>query len=162
MLIQRCAWHAFFCGYPRPMRVLSWRGRGISLSDSICPSCAARVRIEGLWGSPPPPVWPGSPQTALLFVGVPLLTALVLLAAPLHDAAPLPPREETIAVTGRDMTELAPRRVETLTVVAATPRAVARRPPKEAAVPSVLRPRTDSRAAAASRLPAASLGTQSP
>ena len=93
MLIARCAWHAFFRGYPRPLRVLSWRGRGVSFSDTICPSCAERVRIERLWGiAPPPPVWPGSPQTALIFVGLPLVTILVLLATPLHDPeAPPPP-----------------------------------------------------------------------
>jgi hypothetical protein len=102
MLIQRCAWHAFFRGYPRPLRVLSWHGRRIDFSDSICPSCAHRVRIEGLWGSPPPPVWPGSPQTALIFVGLPLLTALVLLATPLHDATapPMPRQELTTAFVG--------------------------------------------------------------
>ena len=171
------------------MRVLSWRGRRVSFSDSICPSCADRVRIEGLWGSPPPPVWPGSPQTALIFVGLPLLTALVLLAAPLHDAAPLPPREETIAVTGRDLTEPEPGLADR-TVVAAMPRAVARRSAKESAVPAVIyetrrrvdRPRELARAAtggadritatpararsraaaAALGTPPSSLGTQSP
>lgn len=91
MLIARCAWHGFFRGYPRPLRVISWRGRGVSFSDTICRSCADRVRIEGLWGtSPPAPVWPGAPQTALIFVGLPLVTALVLLATPLDDAAPPP------------------------------------------------------------------------
>lgn len=65
----------------------------MSFSDTICRSCADRVRIEGLWGtSPPSPVWPGSPQTALIFVGLPLVTALVLLATPLDDVAP-PPQE---------------------------------------------------------------------
>jgi hypothetical protein len=100
MVIARCAWHAFFRGYPRPLRVISWRGRGIAFSDTICRPCAQRVRIEGLWGSAPPtPVWPGSAQTALLFVGLPLLTALVLLATPLHDPGPPPPREEAIAAS---------------------------------------------------------------
>jgi len=161
----------------------------VSFSDSICPSCADRVRIEGLWGSPPPPVWPGSPQTALIFVGLPLLTALVLLAAPLHDAAPLPPREETIAVTGRDMTQPEPRLADQRPVVAAMPRAAMRRSPKENAVPAVIyetrrtvRPRELARvatsgadgitatparararaAAAALGTPPSSLGTQSP
>ena len=98
MLISRCAWHPFFRGYPRPLRVVSWRGPGVAFSDTICRSCAARVRIEGLWASSPPkPVWPGSAQTALLFVGLPLLWALVLMAAPLHDAGPPPAREETLA-----------------------------------------------------------------
>lgn len=98
MLISRCAWHPFFRGYPRPLRVISWRGPGIAFSDTICRSCAERVRIEGLWASSPPkPVWPGSAQTALLFVGLPLLGALVLMAAPLHDAGPPPAREEAAA-----------------------------------------------------------------
>jgi hypothetical protein len=95
MLISRCAWHAFFRGYPRLLRIISWRGRGVAFTDTICRSCAERVRIEGLWGSAPPePVWPGSPQTAAVFVGLPLLVALVLMAAPLHDPGappPLPP-----------------------------------------------------------------------
>jgi hypothetical protein len=92
MLISRCAWHEFFRGYPRLLRVVSWRGLGLAFSDTICRSCAERVRIEGLWGSAPPePVWPGSPQTAALFVGLPLLIALVLMAAPLHDPGPPPP-----------------------------------------------------------------------
>jgi hypothetical protein len=95
MLISRCAWHPFFCGYPRPLRVVSWRGPGIAFADTICRSCAERVRIEGLWGSSPPtPVWPGSAHTALVFVGLPLLVALVLLATPLHDASTPVPRED--------------------------------------------------------------------
>jgi hypothetical protein len=89
MVILRCAWHPFFRGYPRPLRVVSWRGAGIAFSDTMCRSCAERVRIEGLWASSPPtPVWPGSAHTALLFVGLPLLTALLLMAAPLHDGTP--------------------------------------------------------------------------
>jgi hypothetical protein len=91
MLISRCAWHPFFRGYPRPLRVISWRGFPVRFSDTICRSCAERVRIEGLWASAPPaPVWPGSAQTAALFVGLPLLIALVLMAAPLHDPGPPP------------------------------------------------------------------------
>ena len=127
MLIQRCAWHAFFRGYPRPLRVLSWHGRRIELSDSICPSCADRVRIEGLWGSPPPPVWPGSPQTALIFVGLPLLTALVLLATPLHDATipPMPRPELATAFVG-DLPGQELRLVE-VTRESALPGAVIRR-----------------------------------
>lgn len=71
----------------------------MSFTDTICRSCADRVRIEGLWGtSPPPPVWPGSPQTALIFVGLPLVTALVLLATPLDDVAP--PLQEARAPVG--------------------------------------------------------------
>ena len=125
-------------------------------------------------------MWPGSPQTALIFVGLPLLTALVLLAEPLHDAAPLPPREETVAVTGRDMTDPEQRLADQRTVVAAMPRAVVRRAPRESAVPAVIyetrrrvdRPRELARAAtggadrltvtsarAHSRAVAASLGT---
>ena len=91
MLISRCAWHPFFRGYPRPLRVVSWGGSTLRFSDTICRSCAERVRIEGLWGSAPPtPVWPGSAQTAALFVGLPLLIGLVLMAAPLHDPGPPP------------------------------------------------------------------------
>jgi hypothetical protein len=127
MLIQRCAWHAFFRGYPRPLRVLSWRGRGVSFTDSICPSCADRVRIEGLWGSPPPPVWPGSPQTALIFVGLPLLTALVLLATPLHDPGPAAPREELAVALRAEVPTPALRLAEREIGGAAMPRAVARR-----------------------------------
>jgi hypothetical protein len=137
MLIQRCAWHAFFRGYPRPLRVLSWHGRGVAFSDSICPSCADRVRNEGLWGSPPPPVWPGSPQTALIFVGLPLLTALVLLATPLHDAAPPTPREEAAAPLSLPAPE--PRVAKPETGGAAMPRAVAKRQPvDDRGVPAVI------------------------
>jgi hypothetical protein len=137
MLIQRCAWHAFFRGYPRPLRVLSWHGRGLAFSDSICPSCADRVRNEGLWGSPPPPVWPGSPQTALIFVGLPLVTALVLLATPLHDAAPPPPPEEAAAVVSLPTPE--PAVAEREVGAAALPRAAARRrSTDDSAVPAVI------------------------
>jgi hypothetical protein len=109
MLISRCAWHPFFRGYPRPLRVISWRGPGITFADTICRSCAARVRIEGLWASSPPtPVWPGSAQTALLFVGLPLLVALVLMAAPLHDATPPPGAAAALAAdAGPDGTAVA-------------------------------------------------------
>jgi len=140
MLIARCAWHAFFRGYPRPLRVISWRGRGVSFSDTICPSCAERVRIERLWGiAPPTPVWPGAAHTALIFVGVPLLTALVLLATPLHDAPP-PRPDEAAAPLGINAAATEPRgetgpaatsRAETAAAMpraAATPRAAARRP----------------------------------
>jgi hypothetical protein len=139
MLIQRCAWHAFFRGYPRPLRVLSWRGRGVSFSDTICPSCADRVRIEGLWGSPPPPVWPGSPQTALIFVGLPLLTALVLLATPLHDPGPPAPPEEVAGAARGDLPTPEPRLAEPEIGAAAMPRAVARRRlTADARVPGVI------------------------
>jgi len=106
MLVSRCAWHSFFRGYPRPLRVVSWRGAGIEFTDTICRSCAERVRIEGLWGpSPPPPVWPGSAQTAALFVGLPLLMALVLMAAPLHDAPPPAHEPAAAAVPGSQRAE---------------------------------------------------------
>jgi hypothetical protein len=139
MLIQRCAWHAFFRGYPRPLRVLSWRGRGVSFSDSICPGCADRVRIEGLWGTPPPPVWPGSPQTALIFVGLPLLTALVLLATPLHDPGPPAPRAELTAALSEELPAAEMRVAERATGAAALPRAVAKRQrTDELRVPAVI------------------------
>lgn len=164
MLIQRCAWHAFFRGYPRPLRVLSWHGRGIAFSDTICPSCAERVRIEGLWGSAPPtPVWPGAPQTALIFVGLPLLTALVLLATPLHDAGPPPPREEVAAPLGNDVLTLAPGIADSGTATAAMPHAVARRAPtRDDGVPAVIyetrgiihQPREHARPAAGAAAPA--------
>jgi hypothetical protein len=122
MVIARCAWHAFFRGYPRPLGVLSWRGRGVSFSDTICPSCAQRVRIERLWGiPPPPPVWPGSPQTALIFVGLPLITILVLLATPLHDPEAPPP-----AAIARDVAIL-PRVAVAERPSAALPQPVVRR-----------------------------------
>lgn len=139
MVISRCAWHAVFRGYPRPLRVLSWRGRGVSFSDTICPSCAERVRIERLWGiSPPTPVWPGSPQTALIFVGLPLLTALVLLATPLHDAAPPPPGEDGPARLSVEAPATEPRLVPAEVGTAAMPRAVARRQPVSDPVPAVI------------------------
>ena len=140
MVIARCAWHAFFRGYPRPLRVVSWRGRGIAFSDTICRSCAARVRIEGLWGSSPPtPVWPGSPQTALIFVGLPLLTVLVLLATPLHDPGP-PPREEAAAASpASDGPAPEPRVAAAESSQTAEPKAVARRQPAErAGIPAVI------------------------
>ena len=186
MLIQRCAWHSFFRGYPRALRVLSWRGRGVSFSDTICPSCADRVRIEGLWGSPPPPVWPGSPQTALIFVGLPLLTALVLLATPLHDPGPPPLREDRAGLVGDDLPASEPLPAAREIAAAAIPRTVARRQPvADDRVPAVIYEtrRTIHRSTATARPPqrgtekitpaaaatraapratAASLGTQSP
>lgn len=139
MLIVRCAWHAFFCGYPRPLRVISWRGRGVSFSDTICPSCAERVRIEGLWGtSPPTPVWPGSAQTALIFVGLPLLTALVLLATPLHDVAPSPPRDQAVTTLAGELATPEPHGADVETGTAAMPRAVASRAAEEPDVPAVI------------------------
>jgi hypothetical protein len=87
MVIARCAWHQFFCGYPRPVRVVSWRGPRISFTETICRSCERRVRDEALWlPSPPTPVWPGSAHTAAILVGLPLLAALLLIATPLHEA----------------------------------------------------------------------------
>jgi len=81
-------------------------------------------------------VWPGSAQTALLFVGLPLLTALVLLASPLHDApAPLP-REEAAAPDSVSAPE--PRFVELQPAPAAMPRPVATRPAHDEAVPAVI------------------------
>jgi hypothetical protein len=141
------------------------------------------VRIEGLWGSPPPPVWPGSPQTALIFVGLPLLTALVLLATPLHDPGPPAPREEITAALAGDVPTPAPRLVDRETGGAAMPRAVARRQPvSEERVPAVIyetrrtihrspsaraagggsQPITFAAAAAESHRSPPSLGTQSP
>lgn len=140
MLIARCAWHAFFRGYPRPLRVVSWRGRGVAFSDTICRSCADRVRIEGLWGSsPPPPVWPGSAQTALIFVGLPLFTALVLLATPLHDPGP-PPREEAAAASpAGDLPAPEPGIAARDAGASAMPRAVSkRRSVDDRAVPAVI------------------------
>jgi hypothetical protein len=138
MLISRCAWHPFFRGYPRPLGVISWRGRGVSFSDTICPSCAERVRIERLWGiAPPPPVWPGSPQTALIFVGLPLVTILVLLATPLHDSE-VPPRPEPTAVLAAEVAVL-PRVALAETATAALPHAVVRRQRVAAdAIPAVI------------------------
>lgn len=140
MVISRCAWHAFFRGYPRPLRVISWRGRGVAFSDTICPSCADRVRIEGLWGaSPPPPVWPGSPQTALIFVGLPLLTALVLLATPLHDAAPPTQREEAATPAGGDLLAPEPGVAERAAGAVELPRAfVTRQRTAAGRVPAVI------------------------
>lgn len=180
MLISRCAWHAFFRGYPRALGVVSWRGRGVAFSDTICRSCADRVRIEGLWGSaPPPPVWPGSAQTALLFVGLPLLTALVLLASPLHDAPPPVTRQEAAAPVSASAAE--PLVAAPEPRPAAMPRAVARRAARESAAPAVIyevrrsgpppvgpaaRPESirlaTVPAGAEARISAASLGTQSP
>jgi hypothetical protein len=140
MVISRCAWHAFFRGYPRPLRIVSWRGRGIAFSDTICRSCAARVRIEGLWGSSPPtPVWPGSPQTALIFVGLPLLTVLVLLATPLHDPGPPPAREEAAAASPATTLPAREPRIAAGEAAAAAPPAVARRQPVDSGrVPPVI------------------------
>ena len=103
----------------------------MSFSDTICPSCAERVRIERLWGiAPPPPVWPGSPQTALIFVGLPLVTILVLLATPLHDPE-VPPRPEPTAVLAAE--------VAVLPATAALPHAVVRRQRVAAdAIPAVI------------------------
>lgn len=132
MVISRCAWHPFFCGYPRPLRVVSWGGRGIAFTDTICRSCAARVRIEGLWGSSPPaPVWPGSAQTALLFVGLPLLIALVLMATPLHDATPVA-REEAVDALPADPAPSRP-------VFVAAPVPVSRARPAAMSAPSRVR-----------------------
>lgn len=107
----------------------------MSFSDTICPSCAQRVRIERLWGiAPPAPVWPGSPQTALIFVGLPLVTILVLLATPLHDPE-MPPRPEAIAAD----VALPPRVALAETATAASPRAVVRRQPADTgAIPAVI------------------------
>jgi hypothetical protein len=146
MVISRCAWHPFFRGYPRPLRVVSWRGPRIAFMDTICPSCAARVRIEGLWGAAPPtPVWPGSAQTALLFVGLPVLTALLLMATPLHDVVP-PPADEAPAAGVREPDILAAALSETGGADAivppprppTAPRAVRRRPSQGSPVPDVI------------------------
>jgi len=111
----------------------------VSFSDTICPSCAERVRIEQLWGiSPPTPVWPGSPQTALIFVGLPLLTALVLLATPLHDAAPPPAGEDASPRLSVEAPAPEPRVAQPEVGTAALPRAVARRQPVSDPVPAVI------------------------
>lgn len=111
----------------------------MSFSDTICPSCAERVRIERLWGiSPPTPVWPGSPQTALIFVGLPLLTALVLLATPLHDAAPPPAGEDARPRLSVEAPAPEPRLAQPEVGTAAMPRAVARRQPVSDPVPAVI------------------------
>jgi hypothetical protein len=129
-------------------------------------------------------VWPGSPQTALIFVGLPLLTALVLLATPLHDSAPPAPGDEVAApLVGQPPTSEV-RVAEQAGAPATLPRVVARRQPTvEARVPAVIyetrrtvhRPRAAranpttatpitaaATARAESRVTPASLGTQSP
>ena len=128
-------------------------------------------------------MWPGSPQTALIFVGLPLLTALVLLATPLHDSAPPVPGDEVTAPLVGEPPPSEPRVAAQASAPAALPRVVARRPPTaDARVPAVIyetrrtsRPRatratqdaaTPVTAAATarveSRVTPASLGTQSP
>jgi hypothetical protein len=105
----------------------------VSFSDTICPSCADRVRIERLWGtSPPPPVWPGAPQTALIFVGLPLVTILILLATPLHDPGPLTPRPDAAAAIAEELAG-SPRIARVESAAAALPHAVVRRPRAEGA-----------------------------
>lgn len=137
MLISRCAWHPFFRGYPRPLRVVSWRGPGVAFADTICRSCAERVRIEGLWASSPPtPVWPGSAQTALLFVGLPLLAALVLMATPLDEGTPLIPREEPSVSASIDEPLLEALAAEAESAPPpASPRAAVARPRQERSEP---------------------------
>jgi hypothetical protein len=117
-------------------------------------------------------VWPGSAQTALLFVGLPLLTGLVLLASPLHDAPPPPLREEAAALTGAAAMEPVAAAPEPRP--AAMPRAVAKRAVLDDAVPAVIyelrrsgRVRARDNAApvaarAEARIAAASLAPQSP
>jgi hypothetical protein len=103
----------------------------VAFTDTICRSCAERVRIEGLWASAPPtPVWPGSAQTAALFVGLPLLIALVLMAAPLHDPGPPPRVEERTAAWTAD----APAEPPADTPAAEDSAAVASFPARHAAV----------------------------
>lgn len=117
-------------------------------------------------------MWPGSAQTALLFVGLPLLTGLVLLASPLHDAPPPPLREEAAALTGAAAMEPVAAAPEPRP--AAMPRAVAKRAVLDDAVPAVIyelrrsgRVRARDNAApvaarAEARIAAASLAPQSP
>ena len=106
----------------------------MSFSDTMCPSCAERVRIERLWGtSPPTPVWP-----ALIFVGLPLLTALVLLATPLHDAAPPPAGVDAPPRRSVEAPATEPRLAQTEVGTAAMPRALARRQPVSDDVPAVI------------------------
>lgn len=71
-------------------------------------------------------MWPGSPQTALLFVGLPLVTILVLLATPLHDPGP-PPRQDVAAAVADDLAPPAPRIARADTATAALSRAVVKR-----------------------------------
>jgi hypothetical protein len=80
-------------------------------------------------------VWPGSAQTALVFVGLPLVAALVLMAAPLHDATAPPIREEAPAALAAEA-ELAERPV---VEPAATPASTER----HAAVPRRRRGQTE-------------------
>jgi hypothetical protein len=120
----------------------------VSFSDTICPACADRVRIEQLWGtSPPPPVWPGAPQTALIFVGVPFVTILILLATPLHDPGPPTPRPRPAATIAEESAGSL-RIVRAESATAALPHAVVRHPrAARDGVPAVIyetrRPRHD-------------------
>jgi hypothetical protein len=69
-----------------------------------------------------------------------LLTALVLLATPLHDPGPPAPRAElAAALQGDDLPAAEPRVAERGIGAAAMPRVVARRPPTDdARVPAVI------------------------
>jgi hypothetical protein len=87
VLLLRCAWHSRYHGYPRLLGIASWRGFGLQFTDGICPSCASRVMDDGA-PTPrrsEPARWPGGDRAAVLFVGIPLMTALVLAAAPLSE-----------------------------------------------------------------------------
>ena len=139
MLVSRCAWHSFFRGYPRPLRVVSWRGAGLEFTDTICRSGAERVRIEGLWGpSPPTPAWPGSAQTAALFVGLPLLMALVLMATPLD--VPPPAHEPAAAVVPDSQRAEAPLGESAVALDVRVPgrQAMVSRPRRPEPVPAVI------------------------
>ena len=79
-----------------------------------------------------------SPQTALIFVGLPLVTALVLLATPLHDAAPPPLREDAAALTA-EATASEPRLAAAAIGTPAPLDAVVRRKTRrDAGVPAVI------------------------
>src|SRR5207248_2911803 len=59
----------------------------LQFTDGICPGCASRVMDDDAL-TPPPSArtrWPGSDRAAVIFVGVPLMAALVLAAAPLSE-----------------------------------------------------------------------------
>jgi len=87
VLLLRCAWHSRYHGYPRLLGVASWRGFRLQFTDGICPGCASRVTDDDALTPPPSERtrWPGSDRAAVIFVGVPLMAALVLAAAPLSE-----------------------------------------------------------------------------
>jgi hypothetical protein len=46
VLLNRCAWHPRYHGYPLVEGVVSWSGWGVKFTDGICVDCAARFRAE--------------------------------------------------------------------------------------------------------------------